>query len=65
MKKVILVVAMVFATGSFVNANDGKNEIKKQEIFKSVPCYTVYTVCDTANPSDFGDFDSCMQKNKC
>ncbi|MBE7645322.1 hypothetical protein [Tenacibaculum finnmarkense] len=65
MKKVILVVAMVFATGSFVNANDSKNEIKKQEIIENVPCYTVYTVCDRASGDSYNKFDSCMQNNDC
>ncbi|WP_102088096.1 hypothetical protein [Psychroflexus sp. MES1-P1E] len=30
-----------------------------------VPCGTMHTICHYANPSDFGDFDTCMIRNGC
>ncbi|SOS54041.1 hypothetical protein TFHFJT_130034 [Tenacibaculum finnmarkense] len=42
-----------------------KSQIIKQGIFKSVPCYTVYTVCDRASGDSYNKFDSCMQNNDC
>nr|WP_299032565.1 hypothetical protein [uncultured Tenacibaculum sp.] len=66
--KSILVLGVFFVALTAMSTPNEKNEkeINQKDVLRmSVPCSTVYTVCDKAHPDSFEDFASCMDKNGC
>lgn len=57
---------MIFLFGLTAMSNITKNEGTTNEtVVGEIPCSTVYTVCDNANPDDYGYFLLCVQRNGC